>query len=96
MPPAPPPPAASPPPPPPPPTTTKLISLTPLGTCQSQVVTVVKVKTVIALFEVFGAEEGEQIAAWAGAIPESVAENRIEIKAEEAHQFLVSLIKLLI
>ena len=90
IPPAPPPPAASPPPPPPPPTTTKLISLTPLGTCQSQVVTVVKVKTVIALLEVFGAEEGEQIAAWAGVIPESVAKNRVDVNAKEAHLVLVS------
>ena len=56
----------------------------------------VKVKTVIALFEVFCADDGEQIAAWAGAIPASVAKNRAEVNAKEAHLISVSLFKLLI
>jgi hypothetical protein len=57
---------------------------------------VVKVKTVIALFEVFCADDGEQLAASAGAIPASVAKNRAEVNAKEAHLISVSLFKLLI
>lgn len=57
---------------------------------------VVKVKTVIALFEVFAAEDGEQMAAWAGVIPVKVAKNRVDVNAKEAHLLSVSLFKLLI
>jgi hypothetical protein len=57
---------------------------------------VVKVKTVIALFEVFGADAGEHAAAWAGVIPVKVAENKIDVNAKEAHPISVSLFKLLI
>jgi hypothetical protein len=57
---------------------------------------VVKVKTVIALFEVFCADDGEQFAASAGAIPVSVVKNRAEVNAKEAHLISVSLFKLLI
>jgi len=46
--------------------------------------------------DVFAADDGEQIAAWAGAIPISVAKNRMKGNAKETHQILVSLFKLLI
>jgi hypothetical protein len=51
---------------------------------------------VIALLDVFAAEVGEQLAASAGAIPASVAKNKADVNAEEAHHALVSLFKLLI